>query len=85
MGCVDELCAGLADLARPVHVGTVLAGSGASHLPNSYKASRGRAYGPLNTYIGPLNTYENTYILPKTPTRFLFFDGAGRITPVASP
>ena len=24
MGCVDELCAGLADLARPVHVGTVL-------------------------------------------------------------
>ena len=24
MGCVDELCAGLADLARPVHIGTVL-------------------------------------------------------------
>ena len=60
-------------------------GLDASHLPTSYKASRGRAYGPLNTYIGPLNTYQNTYILPKTLTRFSFFGGVGWIAPMASP
>ena len=43
---------------------------GANHSRNSYTASTGSRKGPLNTYIGPLNTYQNTYILLKTLTRF---------------
>ena len=60
-------------------------GLGANHFRDSHTASSGSLKRPLDTYVGPLDTYQNTYILPKTLTRFSFFGDAGWIAPMASP
>ena len=50
MGCVDELCAGLADLARPVHVGTVLV----RVRPRPLKTQFYRRPAAASGYVGPM-------------------------------